>query len=156
MLSRRNFLTGSALLISAAAVSGRAAAAVPEAHSYASPAMQPPLPPPAGQSYQPVVTLNGWSLPWRMNGEWKEFHLVAEVVTREIDGEIHEPVEGRPQDLVGPHALARTVVRGSELLVPELVLAEVVQPREVEGHGESMSMRVVLRQPTSRRRGGIW
>ena len=31
-----------------------------------------------------MVTLNGWTLPWRMNGEWKEFHLVAEPVTREI------------------------------------------------------------------------
>ncbi len=46
--------------------------------------MQPPLPPPSGQDYQPVVTLNGWTLPWRMNGEWKEFHLVAEEVEREI------------------------------------------------------------------------
>ncbi len=46
--------------------------------------MQPPLAPPDGQSYQPVVTLNGWTLPWRMNGEWKEFHLVAEPVVREI------------------------------------------------------------------------
>jgi FtsP/CotA-like multicopper oxidase with cupredoxin domain len=84
MLSRRNFLTGSALLVSAAAVNGRAAAAVPEAQSYGSPAMRPPLPPPSGQNYQPVVTLNGWTLPWRMNGDWKEFHLVAEEVTREI------------------------------------------------------------------------
>jgi hypothetical protein len=46
--------------------------------------MQPPLPPPAGQDYQPVVTLNSWTLPWRVNGDWKEFHLVAEEVTREI------------------------------------------------------------------------
>ena len=46
--------------------------------------MQPPLPPTIGQDYQPVVTLNGWTLPWRMNGEWKEFHLVAEPVVREI------------------------------------------------------------------------
>jgi hypothetical protein len=30
------------------------------------------------------VTLNGWTLPRRMNGEWKEFHLVAEEVEREI------------------------------------------------------------------------
>ena len=49
-----------------------------------SPAMQPPIPPANGQEYQPVVTLNGWTLPWRMNGEWKEFHLVAEEVEREI------------------------------------------------------------------------
>ena len=34
--------------------------------------------------YQPVVTLNGWTLPWRMNGDWKEFHLVAEPVLREM------------------------------------------------------------------------
>jgi manganese oxidase len=86
MLSRRNFLTGSAVaLVGAAAIASRAeAAAIPEAPAYASPAMQPPLPPANGQDYQPVVTLNGWTLPWRMNGEWKEFHLVAEEVTREI------------------------------------------------------------------------
>ena len=86
MLSRRNFLGGSAVaLASVAAISGRVqAAGIPEAPTSASPAMQPPLPPPGGQDYQPVVTLNGWTLPWRMNGEWKEFHLVAEPVTREI------------------------------------------------------------------------
>jgi FtsP/CotA-like multicopper oxidase with cupredoxin domain len=86
MLSRRNFLGGSAVaLASVAAISGRVqAAGIPEAPTSASPAMQPPLPPPSGQNYQPVVTLNGWTLPWRMNGEWKEFHLVAEPVTREI------------------------------------------------------------------------
>src|SRR5512143_605825 len=86
MLSRRNFLTGSAVAIAgAAAVSGRAAlAAIPEAPTNASPAMQPALPPANGQAYQPVVTLNGWTLPFRMNGEWKEFHLVAEEVEREI------------------------------------------------------------------------
>jgi len=86
MLSRRNFLAGSAVtLIGATAVSGRIeAAAIPEAPTNDSPAMKPPLPPASGQDYQPVVTLNGWTLPWRMNGEWKEFHLVAEEVEREI------------------------------------------------------------------------
>jgi FtsP/CotA-like multicopper oxidase with cupredoxin domain len=86
MLTRRNFLAGSAVALAGAAAAGRRAeaAAIPEAATTASPAMQPPVPPPSGQSYQPVVTLNGWTLPWRMNGEWKEFHLVAEEVTREI------------------------------------------------------------------------
>ena len=46
--------------------------------------MQPPLAPASGPHYQPVVTLNGWTLPWRMNGDWKEFHLVAEPVEREF------------------------------------------------------------------------
>jgi FtsP/CotA-like multicopper oxidase with cupredoxin domain len=31
-----------------------------------------------------VVTLNGWTLPWREKGGWKEFHLIAEPVKREI------------------------------------------------------------------------
>src|SRR5262249_8333317 len=86
MLSRRNFLSGSAVvLVGASMISGRAqAAAIPEAPTSSSTAMQPPLPPAAGQDYQPVVTLNGWTMPWRMNGEWKEFHLVAEEVKREI------------------------------------------------------------------------
>ena len=85
MLSRRGFITGSAVLVSAALVNGRTqAAAIPEAPTNASPSMRPPLAPPSGQHYQPVVTLNGWTLPWRMNGDWKEFHLVAEEVTREI------------------------------------------------------------------------
>jgi FtsP/CotA-like multicopper oxidase with cupredoxin domain len=85
MLSRRKFLSGSAIVLTGAAMVNRAdAASIPEARSTNSPSMQPPLAPPSGQSYQPVVTLNGWTLPWRMNGEWKEFHLVAEEVEREI------------------------------------------------------------------------
>ncbi|MBL7405764.1 multicopper oxidase domain-containing protein, partial [Escherichia coli] len=33
----------------------------------------------------PVVTLNGWTLPWRWAGDgWKEFPLGAEPVEREI------------------------------------------------------------------------
>jgi len=45
---------------------------------------QPPLVPQSGPDYQPVITLNGWTLPWRMNRDWKEFHLVAEPVVREF------------------------------------------------------------------------
>ena len=36
------------------------------------------LQPPNGRPYQPVATLNGWTLPWRMRNGVKEFHLVAE------------------------------------------------------------------------------
>jgi len=85
MISRRNLIGGSAILAGAAAISGRVqAAAIPEAPTMAKPAMQPPLFPTSGPDYQPVVTLNGWTLPWRMNGDWKEFHLVAEPVLREM------------------------------------------------------------------------
>ena len=71
--------------MNAGLVTGRAAAAgIPEASFQTSPLMQPPLMPSSGPDYQPVVTLNGWTLPWRQNGDWKEFHLVAEPVVREI------------------------------------------------------------------------
>jgi hypothetical protein len=85
MISRRNLIGSSALLVGAAAISGRVqAAGIPEAAIATSPAMQPPIYPSSGPDYQPVVTLNGWTLPWRMNGDWKEFHLVAEPVVREM------------------------------------------------------------------------
>ena len=82
---RRSFLTASgATLLGAAAVSRAGAASLPEAPLQSSPATQPPLAPPNGRPYRPVVTLNGWTLPWRMNGGVKEFHLVAEPVVREF------------------------------------------------------------------------
>jgi len=85
MISRRGFIGTSAVALAGAGVVGRAeAAAIPEAPSMAAATMQPPLAPANGQDYQPVVTLNGWTLPWRDNGEWKEFHLVAEPVVREM------------------------------------------------------------------------
>src|SRR5713101_2774604 len=85
MISRRGFLGTAAVLASASAVSGRVqAASIPEAPTTTTNTMQPPLFPSSGPNYQPVVTLNGWTLPWRMNGDWKEFHLVAEPVVREM------------------------------------------------------------------------
>jgi manganese oxidase len=85
MTNRRQFLsTSSAALIGAAMVTKAQAASLPEAPIQVSAATQPPLVPPNGRPYNPVVTLNGWTLPWRMNNGVKEFHLVAEPVVREI------------------------------------------------------------------------
>ena len=85
MTSRRDFLSASgAVLMGAAMVSRAQAASLPEAVTQTNPATMPPLTPPNGRPYNPVVTLNGWSLPWRMKNGWKEFHLVAEPVVREI------------------------------------------------------------------------
>jgi FtsP/CotA-like multicopper oxidase with cupredoxin domain len=85
-VSRRNFLATSGLALAGVTqVTGRvAAASIPEAPTQTSPAMQPPLYPSRGPDYNPVVTLNGWTLPWKQNGDWKEFHLVAEPVVREF------------------------------------------------------------------------
>ena len=85
MSNRRNFFKAAgAGLLGAAAVSRVGAASLPEAASRDSAAMQAPPPPPNGRPFNPIVTLNGWSLPWRMKDGVKEFHLVAEPVVREI------------------------------------------------------------------------
>ncbi|MDB5918085.1 MAG: copper oxidase [Massilia sp.] len=85
MTSRRTFLGGAGVaLVGAAAVSRAGAASLPEAPSQASPNTMAPMAPPNGRPYNPVVTLNGWTLPWRMKDGVKEFHLVAEPVVREV------------------------------------------------------------------------
>ena len=85
MTTRRNFIrTSASALLGAAVVSKVAQASVPEAPVQTKPETQPPLAPSSGRPYNPVVTLNGWSLPWRMNNGWKEFHLVAEPVRRQL------------------------------------------------------------------------
>jgi FtsP/CotA-like multicopper oxidase with cupredoxin domain len=106
MTSRRDFLsltgavagTGAALGLTRAALAqdhsarlgGGAAAPSPsrraaEMTSGPAPSPRTEVPrAPADGSYRPVVTLNGSSLPWRMNGGVKEFRLVAQTVTREF------------------------------------------------------------------------
>jgi FtsP/CotA-like multicopper oxidase with cupredoxin domain len=85
MMTRRQFLVGSgAAVVGAALVSKAQAASLPEAPVQTKAMTQPPLVPPDGRPYQPVVTLNGWTLPWRVKGGWKEFHLIAGPVRREI------------------------------------------------------------------------
>ena len=85
MTSRRQFFGRSAAAaLGAALVSRVGAASLPEAPTQDRPDMQPPLVPPNGRPYNPVVTLNGWTLPWRMTNGWKEFHLVAEPVRRQM------------------------------------------------------------------------
>jgi FtsP/CotA-like multicopper oxidase with cupredoxin domain len=83
-MDRRHFLTHGSLLVAAAAVGRASLAAAPEIVTVETPATRPPLAPPDGRPYRPVVTLNGGSLPWRMNDGIKEFHLVAEPVVREL------------------------------------------------------------------------
>ena len=84
MTNRRQFLTGAGLAMAAASVSPVSLARLPELVSQDKPDTMPPLIPDSGPAYNPVVTLNGWTLPWRMNQGVKEFHLVAEPVVREI------------------------------------------------------------------------
>ncbi|MET3137216.1 FtsP/CotA-like multicopper oxidase with cupredoxin domain [Undibacterium sp. GrIS 1.2] len=95
MTNRRHFLSGMgtmagavagtiAAAVTGASVSKVAMAALPEPATQITPDTMPPLHPTTGRPYNPVVTLNGWTLPWRMNQGVKEFHLVAEPVVREM------------------------------------------------------------------------
>ena len=65
---RQLFRTSAAIATAAAAgaVSRVAMAALPEPVIQQSADTMPPLEPSTGRPYKPVVTLNGWTLPWRM------------------------------------------------------------------------------------------
>ena len=86
--SRRKFFASAAAAtataVVASSVSRVAMAALPEPVLQTKTDTMPPLVPTSGRPYNPIVTLNGWTLPWRMNAGVKEFHLVAEPVVREM------------------------------------------------------------------------
>ena len=85
MITRRQFIGSSgAAILGASLLSKAQAAAVPEAAYSDKATTGAPLSPPNGRAYNPVVTLNGWTAPWRMKNNAKEFHLVAEPVRREM------------------------------------------------------------------------
>jgi manganese oxidase len=105
-MQRRHFFAGAASAVAAAGVSRVALAALPEAQQQTSADTAAPWTPPgitgAGRPYQPVVTLNGWTLPWRMNNGVKEFHLVAEPVVREVAPGFHVNMWGYNGQSPGP------------------------------------------------------
>ena len=74
--------------VATSAVSRSALAGLPDPVIQTRPDTAPPWTPPgvtgAGRPYKPVVTLNGWTLPFRMKEGVKEFHLLAEPVVREM------------------------------------------------------------------------
>ncbi|PZX11780.1 FtsP/CotA-like multicopper oxidase with cupredoxin domain [Palleronia aestuarii] len=87
MMNRRQLLgasAGAAALISTKAAGQTSNMGLPEAAMMDTAATQAPVRPTTGPDYNPVVTLNGWTLPFRMNNGVKEFHLVAEPVEREM------------------------------------------------------------------------
>src|SRR5258708_2150057 len=131
MFSRRGFLGSATVLAGTGLVSGRVqAAGIPEAQTNSSPTMQPPLAPSSGPDYQPVVTLNGWTLPWRMNGDWKEFHLVAEPVVREIAPGMKAHLWGYNGQSPGPTIEA---VEGDKVRI--FVTHKLPPPTTVPWHG---------------------
>ncbi len=87
MINRRQLLgagAAGATLVSSKAWGQTMNMGLPEAAVMDSALTQSPTRPTSGPDYNPVVTLNGWTLPHRMNNGVKEFHLVAEPVEREL------------------------------------------------------------------------
>ena len=132
-LSRRAFLQGSALAVGATAVTRIGAASLPEAAVQSSAATQAPLTPPNGRPYHPVVTLNGWSLPWRMNNGVKEFHLVAEPVVREIAPGMKANLWGYNGQSPGPTI---EVVEGDRVRI--FVTNKLPEHTSVHWHGQRL------------------
>ena len=92
----------------------------------------PPVPP-TGRPYNPVVTLNGWSLPWRMNNGVKEFHLVAEPVVRELAPGMKANLWGYNGQSPGPTI---EVVEGDRVRI--FVTNKLPEHTSVHWHGQRL------------------
>jgi FtsP/CotA-like multicopper oxidase with cupredoxin domain len=134
MVSRRSFFKGAgAAAVTSAVVSRAGAASLPEAVSMAHASTQAPLAPPNGRPYNPVVTLNGWTLPWRMKDNVKEFHLVAEPVVREIAPGMKARLWGYNGQSPGPTI---EVVEGDRVRI--FVTNKLPEHTSVHWHGQRL------------------
>jgi FtsP/CotA-like multicopper oxidase with cupredoxin domain len=134
MVSRRDFFRGAgAAAVTTAVVSRAGAATLPEAVLMQSAATQPPLVPPNGRPYNPVVTLNSWTLPWRMKNGVKEFHLVAEPVVREIAPGMKARLWGYNGQSPGPTI---EVVEGDRVRI--FVTNKLPEHTSVHWHGQRL------------------
>ena len=131
MTNRRSFFKAAgAVALGASAVSRVAAASLPEAVIQTSAQTLPPPSPPNGRPYNPVVTLNGWSLPWRMNNGVKEFHLVVEPVVREFAPGMNVNMWGFNGSSPGPTIEA---VEGDRVRI--FVTNKLPEPTSIHWHG---------------------
>ncbi len=136
MTSRREFfryagITGGA--VAASAVSRVAMAALPEPVVQTSAETMAPLLPQTGRPYNPVLTLNGWTLPWRMNQGVKEFHLVAEPVVREMAPGFKAHLWGYNGQSPGPTI---EVVEGDRVRI--FVTNQLPEHTSVHWHGQRL------------------
>jgi FtsP/CotA-like multicopper oxidase with cupredoxin domain len=134
--NRRDFfkLAGAASAgIALSSVSKVALAALPEIISVEKADTHAPLHPDTGRPYNPVVTLNGWSLPWRMKNGVKEFHLVAEPVVREIAPGMKAQLWGYNGQSPGPTI---EVVEGDRVRI--FVTNRLPEKTSIHWHGQRL------------------
>lgn len=82
------------------------------------------------QGYLPVRTLNGWTLPYKMNGGVKEFHLVAEEIEHEFAPGSRAKCWGYNGTTPGP---TLEVVEGDRVRI--FVTNRLGEPTSVHWHG---------------------
>ena len=135
MNSRRNFLAKAGITgaVAASTVGKSSLAGIPEIVHQDSAETMPPLIPPNGRHYHPVVTPNGWSLPWRMNKGVKEFHLVAEPVLREMAEDFTAHLWGYNGQSPGPTI---EVVEGDKVRI--FVTNRLPEHTSVHWHGQRL------------------
>jgi len=142
MTSRRHFLGGAlggatltamASAASAERVRRTSLLGLPEPVEQRAADTQAPLEPPNGRPYRPVLTLNGWTLPWRMKDGVKEFHLVAEPVLREIAPGMTARLWGYNGQSPGPTI---EVVEGDRLRI--FVTNKLPEVTTIHWHGQRL------------------
>jgi len=134
--TRRSFLSLAALgsaTLAASTVGRSALARLPEPVIQSSAQTQAPVEPNAGRPYRPVVTLNGWTLPFRMNQGVKEFHLVAEPVVREMTPGFHAHLWGYNGQSPGPTI---EVVEGDKVRI--FVTNRLPEHTSIHWHGQRL------------------
>jgi len=133
MVTRRSLFSGVGAAVAAATVGKSALAGLPELVSASAARMQLPLKPPNGRPYHPVATLNGWTLPWRMRNGVKEFHLVAEPVSREIAPGMRANLWGYNGQSPGPTI---EVVEGDRVRM--FVTNRLAEATSIHWHGQRL------------------
>jgi len=158
-LTRRNLIIGAGAGLVSTSVAPAVLAQDHEGHAMPAPATAPS---PAASRPGKVRTLNGWSLPHRMVGGVKEFHLVAEEIEHEFapgskgicwgynggtPGPTIEAMEGdRVRILVTNRLPEATTIHWHGLILPSGMdgVAGLTQPRI--GPGETYAYEFTLRQ----------
>ncbi len=134
MTSRRDFFKQAGMVaLGASAISRVGAASLPELVVSSSAKTTPPPLPSSGRPFHPVVTLNGWSLPWRMNQGVKEFHLVAEPVVRELAAGMKANLWGYNGQSPGPTI---EVVEGDRVRI--FVTNRLSEATSIHWHGQRL------------------
>lgn len=133
MISRRNFLASATTILGAGFVSRAGAASIPEEQIIQHAQTLPPKAPSSGRPFNPVVTLNGWSAPWRMKNGWKEFHLIAEPVIRELAPGMKATLWGYNGSSPGPTI---EVVEGDKVRI--FVTNKLPEHTTIHWHGQRL------------------